>query len=104
VRDNVDVANFRYPTETELRVYVIQSTHARGEMLRAPTSVERDVCREQLQEGISHGGLPGRGEREPRTTNVADHSHDLDRLAIGVRVIPFAEEQSTARGGRQAAQ
>jgi hypothetical protein len=74
------------------------------EMLRAPTSVERDVCREQLQEGISHGGLPGRGEREPRTTNVADHRLDLDRLAIGVRVIPFAEEQSTARGGRQAAQ
>ena len=27
VCDNVDVATFRYPTATELRVYVIQSTH-----------------------------------------------------------------------------
>ena len=26
VCDNVDVATFRYPTATELRVYVIQST------------------------------------------------------------------------------
>jgi hypothetical protein len=48
--------------------------------------------------------LPGRGDREPRTTNVADHGHDLDRLAIGVLLIPFAEEQSAARGSRQAAE
>ena len=49
-------------------------------------------------------GLAARGDREPRTTNVADHGHDLDRLAIGVLVIPFAGEQSAARGSRQAAQ
>jgi hypothetical protein len=66
--------------------------------------VERDVCREQLVEGISQAGLPGRGDRVPRTTNVADHGHDLDRLAIGVLLIPFAEERSAARGRRQAAQ
>ena len=28
------------------------------------------------------------------TTNVADHGHDLDRLAIGVLLIPVAEEPS----------
>jgi hypothetical protein len=27
VCDNVDIATFGYPTATELRVYVIQSTH-----------------------------------------------------------------------------
>jgi hypothetical protein len=48
--------------------------------------------------------LPGRCDREPRTTNVADHGHDLDRLAIGVLLIPVAEEQSAARGSRQAAE
>ena len=74
------------------------------EMLCAPSLVERDVCREQLVEGVSQGGLPGRGDREPRTTNVAEHGHDGDRLAIGVFLIPFAEEQSAARGSRQAAQ
>jgi hypothetical protein len=47
--------------------------------------------------------LPGRCVREPRTTNVADHGHDLDSLAIGVLLIPFAEEQSSARGSRQTA-
>ncbi|MGZ6662109.1 MAG: hypothetical protein ACXVHL_32740 [Solirubrobacteraceae bacterium] len=36
-------------------------------------------------------GLPGRGDREQRTTNVADHGHDLDGLAIGVLLIPIAE-------------
>ena len=66
--------------------------------------VERDVCREQLVEGVRLTlGLPERGDREPRTTNVADHGHDLDRLAIGVLVIPFPVEQSAARGSRQAA-
>jgi hypothetical protein len=64
------------------------------EMLCAPSLVERDVCREQLVEGISQG--PGRGDREPRATNVTDHGHDLDRLAIGVLLIPFAEEQPAA--------
>jgi hypothetical protein len=48
--------------------------------------------------------LPGRGDREPRTTNVADHGHDLDRLAIGVLLVPFAEKQSAAPGSRQAAE
>jgi hypothetical protein len=49
-------------------------------------------------------GLPERGDREPRTTNVADHGHDLDSLAVGVLLVPFAEEQSAACGSRQAAQ
>jgi hypothetical protein len=48
--------------------------------------------------------LPGRGDREPRTTTVADHGHDLDSLAIGGLLIPFAEEQSAARRSRQAAE
>jgi hypothetical protein len=65
--------------------------------------VQRDVCREQLVAGLSHAGLPG-AATEPRTTNVADHGHDLDRLAIGVLLIAFAEEQSAPRGGWQAAQ
>jgi hypothetical protein len=37
--------------------------------------------------------LAGRGEREPRTTNVADRGHDRDRRAIGVLLMPFAEER-----------
>ena len=40
---------------------------------------------------------------ESRATNVADHGHDLDRLAIGGLLVPFAEEQSAPRGRRQAA-
>ena len=57
--------------------------------------VERDVCRERLMDGVGHTvGLPERDDQELRTTNVADHGHDLDRLAIGVLLVPFAEEQS----------
>jgi hypothetical protein len=33
-------------------------------------------------------------------TNVADDGHDLDRLAIGVLLVPFAGEQAAARGSR----
>jgi hypothetical protein len=56
--------------------------------------VESNVCREQLMDGVGHiVGLPERGDREPRTTNIADHGHDLDRLAIVVVLVPFAEEQ-----------
>jgi hypothetical protein len=56
-------------------------------------------------DGVGHiVGLPKRGDREPRTTNVADHGHDLDRVAIGVLLVPFAEEQAVARGSRQVAQ
>jgi hypothetical protein len=67
--------------------------------------VESDVCRERLMDGVGHiVGLPERGDRKPRTTNGADHGHDLDRLAIGVLLVPFAEEQAAARGSRQAAQ
>jgi hypothetical protein len=56
--------------------------------------VESNVCREQLRDGVGHiVGLPERGDREPRTTNIADHGHDLDRLAIVVVLVPFAEEQ-----------
>ena len=39
-------------------------------------------------------GLPECGDGESRATNVADHGHDLDRLAVGVLLVPFAEEQS----------
>ena len=61
--------------------------------------VESDVCREQLMDGVGHiVGLPERGDREPRTTNVADHGHDLDRLAIGVLLVPFAEERPAGAG------
>jgi hypothetical protein len=42
--------------------------------------------------------LPARGDREPQTTNVADHGDDLDRLAIGVLLISFAEEQPRRAG------
>ena len=67
--------------------------------------VERDVCRELLMNGVRNAvGLPECGDGEPRTTNVADHGHDLDRLAVGVLLVPFAEEQSAARGRRLAAQ
>ena len=44
-------------------------------------------------------GLPVRGDPELPTTNVADHGHDLDRLAIGVLLIPVAEEQSAREPG-----
>ncbi|MGN6170307.1 MAG: hypothetical protein ACTHQQ_19365 [Solirubrobacteraceae bacterium] len=67
--------------------------------------VERDVCREQLVYGVRLSvGLAERGDREPRSTTIADHGHDLDRLAICVLLVPFAEEQAPARGRRQAAQ
>ncbi len=56
-------------------------------------------------DGVGHGvGLSERGDRKPRTTNVADHGHDLERLAIGVLLVPFAQEQAAARGSRQVAQ
>ena len=74
------------------------------EMLCAPSLVEPDVCRERLVEAISQGGVAGRCDREPRTTNVADLGHELDSLAIGVLLIPFAEEQSAVRGSRLAAE
>jgi hypothetical protein len=67
--------------------------------------VESGVCREQLMDGVGHiAGLPERDDRAPRTTNVADHGHDLGGLAIGVLVVAFAEEQAAARGSRQVAQ
>jgi hypothetical protein len=55
--------------------------------------VERDVCRELLMNGVRNTvGLPC-DDGEPRTTNVADHDLDLDRVAVGVLLVPFAEEQ-----------
>jgi hypothetical protein len=67
--------------------------------------VERHVCREQLIDGVRHTvGLPESGDREPRTTNVADHGHDLNRVPICVLLVPFAQERSAARGSRRAAQ
>ena len=63
--------------------------------------VESNVCREQLMDGVGHiVGLPERGDREPRTTNVAGHGHDLHRVPICVLLVPFAEERSAARGSR----
>ena len=104
---NVDVATFRYPTATALRVCVIQSidglddrwfmtdvpgsrcAYLQGRRVtgqvayddasvawecslvsgefRAPSRVERDVYREQLGEGISHGGVAG--APRPRATD-----------------------------------
>jgi hypothetical protein len=65
--------------------------------------VERDVCREQLIDGVRHTvELPESGDREPRTTTVADHVHDLNRVGICVLLVPFAEERSAARGSRRA--
>src|SRR2546421_1550558 len=61
--------------------------------------VERDVCREQLVDGVRLTvGLAERGGREPRTTTIADHGHDLDRLAICVLLVPFAQEWSGRAG------
>ena len=37
-------------------------------------------------------GLPECGDGESRTTNVADHGHGLDRVAVGVLLVPFAED------------
>jgi hypothetical protein len=51
--------------------------------------VESSVSREQLMDGVAQiVGFPERGDPQPRTTNVADHGHDLDRLAIGVLLVP----------------
>ena len=77
----------------------------RGSFLRVVSGlgselVERDICREQLVDGVRRTvGLAERGGREPRTTTIVDHGHDLDRLAICVLLVPFAEEQA-ATGGR----
>jgi hypothetical protein len=50
-------------------------------------------------DGVGHiVGLGERDDREPPTTNVADHGHDLDRLAIVVLLVAFAEEQAAAGG------
>ena len=51
--------------------------------------------------GVRHAvGLAERGDREPLTTNVADHGHDLNRVPICVVLVAFAEERSAARGRR----
>ena len=63
--------------------------------------VKRDVCRGQLIDGVRHTvGLPQSGDREPRTTAIAGHGHDLNRVPICVLLVPFAEERSAARGNR----
>lgn len=74
------------------------------EMLCAPSLVEREFVASRSWKASARAGLPGRGDREPRTINVAGHGHHLDRLAMGVLLMPFAEEQSAGRGSRQAAQ
>jgi hypothetical protein len=56
-----------------------------------------------MASGTSWGYRSAATERHGRT-NVADHGHDLDRLDIGVLLVPFAEEQAAARDSRPAAQ
>jgi hypothetical protein len=47
--------------------------------------VKRGVCREQLIDRVRHTvGLPESGDREPRTTAIAGHGHDLNRVPIRV--------------------
>ena len=59
-----------------------------GSLLRVVSAlrselVERDVCREQLIDGVRHTvGLPESGDRRPRTTPIAGHGHDLNRVPI----------------------
>jgi len=63
------------------RAYVIQSTMAlpiAGSSLRPGLAVRLST-------------------RLTMTMQVADDGHDLDRLAIGVLLVPFAWEQSAAR-------
>jgi hypothetical protein len=65
----------------------------------APSLSSADVCREQLIGDVEHTvGLPESGDQEPRTTNVADHGHDLNGVPICVLLAPFAEEKSESRG------
>ncbi len=59
---------------------------------------ERNVYREQLVEGIRQGGVPWSAGTESRGTNGGDRGRDLERLAIGGFLAPFAEEQSATRG------
>ena len=59
---------------------------------------------EQLIDGVRHTvGLPESGDREPRTTPIPGHGHDLNRVPIWVLLVPLAEERSAARGSRRAA-
>ena len=68
-----------------------------GSALRA---FERDVYREQLIDGVRHSvGLRASGDRERRTTNVADDGHDLNCVPICVLLVRFAE-RSAVRGSR----
>ncbi|MGZ6800400.1 MAG: hypothetical protein ACXVGR_11270 [Mycobacteriaceae bacterium] len=63
-----------------------------------------DVCREQLIDGVEHTvGLPESGDREPRTTNVADHGHGLNGVPICVLLAPLAGVRSATHWGRRAA-
>jgi hypothetical protein len=48
--------------------------------------------------GVRHTvGLPENGDREPRTTDVADHGDDLNCVPICVLLVPSAEEKSASR-------
>jgi hypothetical protein len=66
-------------------------------MLRVPSLSSATSIASSSWKASGRAGVPERGDREPWTTNVADHGHDLDRLAIGVLLIQFAEERSAAR-------
>ena len=45
--------------------------------------VKRDMCREYLIDSVRHTvGLAQSGDREPRTTAIAGHAHDLNRVPI----------------------
>ena len=67
--------------------------------------VERDACREQLIDRVRHTvGLPENGDREPRTTNVADHGHDLNCVPICVLWSRLLRSGPRPAGSRRAAQ
>ena len=66
--------------------------------LSAPSLSSARFVASNSWKASARAGLPGRGDREPRMTNVADQGHDRDRLAIGVLLVPFAEEYPRRAG------
>ena len=64
-----------------------------GDALRSRAWSSATFVESSSWSASARAGLAGRGEREPRTTNVADRGHDRDRRAVGVLLMPFAEER-----------
>ena len=88
------------PCELPAKTRRLRGSRSTSSRICAQELVKGDVYRERLMgerlmDGVRHTvGLPERDDQELPTMNVADHGHDLDRLAIGVLLVPFAEEQS----------